>query len=140
MTKTSEGYHIFAAAIAAKFLPEWGVKHHEAVTLLIRDIANPSSSDPFFPVFRHKVKRSISRQDRQTPVFAYSPTYRYCRRNPACLMSQALEREVRLYAINARGNSEYLGALYVWAFLVRSAFILSATTTTHRTYTRHYFS
>eukprot|EP00903_Cladosiphon_okamuranus_P009961 g9449.t1 len=48
------GYHIFAAAIAAKFFPEWGVKHHEAVTLLIRDIANPSSSDPFFPEFRHK--------------------------------------------------------------------------------------
>ncbi|CAN0521338.1 unnamed protein product, partial [Laminaria digitata] len=49
-----KGYHIFAAAIAARFFPEWGVKHHEAVTLLIRDIANPSSSDPFFPVFRHK--------------------------------------------------------------------------------------
>ncbi|CAN0000956.1 unnamed protein product [Ectocarpus sp. 4 AP-2014] len=48
------GYHIFAAAIVSKFFPDWGIKHHEAVTLLIRDIANPSSSDPFFPVFRHK--------------------------------------------------------------------------------------
>lgn len=55
LTVRSEGYHIFAAAIVAKYFPEWGVKHHEAVTLLIRDIANPSSSDPFFPVFRHKV-------------------------------------------------------------------------------------
>lgn len=51
----AKGYHIFAAAIVAKFFPTWGVKHHEAVTLFIRDIANPSSADPFFPVFRHKV-------------------------------------------------------------------------------------
>ena len=36
------------------------MKNHEAVTLLIRDIANPSSSDPFFPVFRHKVSRKIA--------------------------------------------------------------------------------
>ncbi|KAG5178337.1 hypothetical protein JKP88DRAFT_188690 [Tribonema minus] len=48
------GYHIYAAAVAAKFHPDWAMKYFEHVLLLVRDIANPSPSDPFFPLFRHK--------------------------------------------------------------------------------------
>ncbi|KAL7552098.1 hypothetical protein ACHAWF_015310 [Thalassiosira exigua] len=48
------GYHIYAAAVAARFDPEWGKRHFERVLLLIRDIANPSSEDEFFPAFRQK--------------------------------------------------------------------------------------
>lgn len=48
------GYHIYAAAILTKFDHKWGRKYHEHVLCLIRDIANPSESDPFFPMWRHK--------------------------------------------------------------------------------------
>lgn len=48
------GYHIYAAAIVAHFDPKWGRDHFEEVLLLIRDIANPSHEDTFFPTFRHK--------------------------------------------------------------------------------------
>jgi endo-1,3(4)-beta-glucanase len=48
------GYHIYAAAVVSKFNPDWMRKYHEHVLLLIRDIANPSTDDPFFPVWRHK--------------------------------------------------------------------------------------
>lgn len=48
------GYHIYAAAVVAHFDPEWGRTHFEEVLLLIRDIANPSVKDNFFPTFRHK--------------------------------------------------------------------------------------
>eukprot|EP00953_Heterococcus_sp_UTEX-ZZ885_P041600 21218-Heterococcus_DN1.PRE.1 len=48
------GYHIYAAAVAAIFYPDWAVEHYEPVLLMIRNIANPSPSDPFFPLFRHK--------------------------------------------------------------------------------------
>jgi endoglucanase Acf2 len=48
------GYHIYAAAILTKFDHAWGRKFHEHVLCLIRDIANPSESDPFFPMWRHK--------------------------------------------------------------------------------------
>ena len=48
------GYHIYAAAVAAHFDHDWGRKYHEHVLLLIRDIANPSAGDPYFPTWRHK--------------------------------------------------------------------------------------
>jgi endo-1,3(4)-beta-glucanase len=48
------GYHIHAAAVLSKFDHVWGRAWHEHVLLLIRDIANPSHSDPFFPTWRHK--------------------------------------------------------------------------------------
>ena len=48
------GYHIYAAAVVSHFDPVWGRDHFEQVLLLIRDIANPSSEDSFFPTFRHK--------------------------------------------------------------------------------------
>ena len=48
------GYHIYAAAVVSKYDPEWGRKYHEHVLLLVRDIANPSDEDQFFPKWRHK--------------------------------------------------------------------------------------
>ncbi len=48
------GYHIYATSIAAQFYPEWGIKTFEWYMSLIRDIANPSPSDIYFPMFRHK--------------------------------------------------------------------------------------
>ena len=48
------GYHIYAAAILSEFDREWGRTHFEEVLLLIRDIANPSVKDEFFPVYRQK--------------------------------------------------------------------------------------
>mmetsp|Transcript_31779 Transcript_31779/g.30301 ORF Transcript_31779/g.30301 Transcript_31779/m.30301 type:complete len:1026 (+) Transcript_31779:155-3232(+) len=48
------GYHIYAAAVAAKYDNNWGRKFHERILLLVRDIANPSGTDPYFPAFRHK--------------------------------------------------------------------------------------
>jgi endo-1,3(4)-beta-glucanase len=48
------GYHIYAAAVVSKFDANWGRKFHERVLLLVRDIANPSNDDPYFPTWRHK--------------------------------------------------------------------------------------
>ncbi len=48
------GYHIYAAAVLSKFDPKWGKEWHQHVLLLVRDIANPSDEDPFFPTWRHK--------------------------------------------------------------------------------------
>jgi Glycosyl hydrolase family 81 C-terminal domain len=48
------GYHIMAAAIVAHFDPEWGRQTFEQVLLLVRDIANPSEDDEFFPTWRQK--------------------------------------------------------------------------------------
>jgi endo-1,3(4)-beta-glucanase len=48
------GYHIFAAAVVAKFDHQWGRKHFQRALMLVRDIANPSTKDPFFPAWRHK--------------------------------------------------------------------------------------
>ena len=48
------GYIIYGAAIVAHYDPEWGREHFEDVLLLVRDIANPSSQDTYFPTFRHK--------------------------------------------------------------------------------------
>lgn len=46
------GYFIYAAAVILKFNPNWEMK--QRVLDLIRDIANPSSSDVYFPVTRMK--------------------------------------------------------------------------------------
>jgi hypothetical protein len=48
------GYHIGAAAVVAKLDPEWGLKWFDRIMLYVRDIANPSDDDEFFPQFRHK--------------------------------------------------------------------------------------
>jgi len=48
------GYHIYASAVVAHFDPKWGRDTFDKVLLYIRDIANPSSKDPFFTAFRHK--------------------------------------------------------------------------------------
>jgi len=48
------GYHIYGAAVAAHFDPEWGRRHFERVLLLIRDIANPTEKDKHFPTWRNK--------------------------------------------------------------------------------------
>lgn len=48
------GYHIYASAVLSKFDPAWGKQFYDRVMSLVRDVANPSSADPFFPTFRHK--------------------------------------------------------------------------------------
>lgn len=48
------GYHIYAAAVLSKFDSVWGRKFHQHVLLYIRDIANPSDEDIYFPTWRHK--------------------------------------------------------------------------------------
>ena len=48
------GYHIYAAAIVAEYDREWGRRNFEQVLLYVRDIANPSAKDKYFPKFRQK--------------------------------------------------------------------------------------
>lgn len=48
------GYHIYAAAVASKFDNKWAREYHQHVLTLVRDIANPSNGDNFFPKWRHK--------------------------------------------------------------------------------------
>ena len=48
------GYHIYAAAVVAKFDPFWGRKYYQHVMMLVRDISNPSDDDKYFPTWRHK--------------------------------------------------------------------------------------
>lgn len=48
------GYMITAAAVVAKHRPEWAREYYERVLLYIRDIANPSLDDEFFPMYRQK--------------------------------------------------------------------------------------
>ena len=47
------GYHVYAAAVAAKFRPGWARAHRERLLLPARDIASPTS-DGSFPAARHK--------------------------------------------------------------------------------------
>ena len=49
-----QGYHIYAFAVVAHFDNEWGKKYFEHGLVLIRDIANPSPLDEYFPQFRMK--------------------------------------------------------------------------------------
>eukprot|EP01111_Echinosteliopsis_oligospora_P017255 TRINITY_DN7411_c0_g1_i1.p1 TRINITY_DN7411_c0_g1~~TRINITY_DN7411_c0_g1_i1.p1 ORF type:complete len:880 (+),score=312.53 TRINITY_DN7411_c0_g1_i1:260-2641(+) len=50
------GYHLYAAAVIAKYDPSWLTQktYQSYVDELARDIGNPSSLDPFYPVSRHK--------------------------------------------------------------------------------------
>lgn len=47
------GYHILAAAYIAYLDKTWLAQNKEYVHSLIRDISNPSSSDPYFPAYRN---------------------------------------------------------------------------------------
>ena len=46
------GYFIHAAAIIGYLDPAWAIQNKDYVNALIRDVANPSSLDAHFPVFR----------------------------------------------------------------------------------------
>ncbi|KLO90617.1 Uncharacterized protein LW93_11038 [Fusarium fujikuroi] len=46
------GYFLHIAAVIAKYDPSWLAQHREYVTFFARDIINPSSADPFFPITR----------------------------------------------------------------------------------------
>ncbi len=46
------GYYVQTAAILRLLDPAWGEAKNDWVTLLLRDVANPSSDDPYFPMFR----------------------------------------------------------------------------------------
>lgn len=48
------GYHLYAAAVAAKFDPKWALQFVDDILLYVRDFANPVSNDPYFPPFRQK--------------------------------------------------------------------------------------
>jgi len=45
---------LYAAAVVAKFLPAVAVAQKDKVLLMVRDIANPSRDDRYFPQWRHK--------------------------------------------------------------------------------------
>ena len=47
------GYFLYAAAALAKGDPEFATRYQPGLLALVRDIANPSGSDPHFPRFRH---------------------------------------------------------------------------------------
>lgn len=49
-----QGYHIYAASTVAFFDDKWGKEQYDNVLLLIRDIANPSPDDKYFPTYRMK--------------------------------------------------------------------------------------
>jgi endo-1,3(4)-beta-glucanase len=46
------GYLLYAAGAVAKGDPAWAMQNQDLVINLVRDIANPSASDPYFPQFR----------------------------------------------------------------------------------------
>lgn len=50
------GYFIYAASVISKLDEDadraWSTKYKPYVDLLVRDVANPSASDPYFPVMR----------------------------------------------------------------------------------------
>ncbi|MDB5162467.1 MAG: uncharacterized protein JWO54_982 [Candidatus Saccharibacteria bacterium] len=48
------GYWIYAAAVLARNDATWRANNKAAIESLIRDIANPSHTDTYFPKFRHK--------------------------------------------------------------------------------------
>jgi endo-1,3(4)-beta-glucanase len=48
------GYHIYAAAVIAKYDPEWGKEFFDGILLYIRDIATPTPEDKFFTQYRQK--------------------------------------------------------------------------------------
>nr|XP_036586971.1 glycosyl hydrolase family 81 [Colletotrichum truncatum]KAF6797701.1 glycosyl hydrolase family 81 [Colletotrichum truncatum] len=46
------GYHILAAAAIAHLDPGWMQENRDYVNTLVRDVANPSTQDPYFPTWR----------------------------------------------------------------------------------------
>lgn len=48
------GYFIYSAAVLAKYRPSWEKQWRPQLLALIRDYANPSTADGFFPLTRHK--------------------------------------------------------------------------------------
>jgi len=48
------GYHLYAAAVIARNDPDWLAKNARYVNELARDIGNPSSLDPHYPISRMK--------------------------------------------------------------------------------------
>lgn len=48
------GYWIYAAAVVARNDAAWRSNNKAAIDSLVRDIANPSHTDTYFPKFRHK--------------------------------------------------------------------------------------
>ncbi|KAI9824472.1 MAG: hypothetical protein M1826_007335 [Phylliscum demangeonii] len=46
------GYFIHAAAVIGFLDPTWLPANQDWVNMLVRDVANPSEDDPYFPVFR----------------------------------------------------------------------------------------
>jgi endo-1,3(4)-beta-glucanase len=48
------GYFVYAAAVLGKRDREWLLERKEKILALVRDYANPSSADPYFPVTRNK--------------------------------------------------------------------------------------
>lgn len=47
------GYHILAAATIGYLDPEWMKQNKDYVNILVRDIANPSTKDKYFPLWRN---------------------------------------------------------------------------------------
>ena len=47
------GYFLYAAAVLAKYDGAWLEQYKESINLLARDIANPSSQDPYFTPYRY---------------------------------------------------------------------------------------
>lgn len=47
------GYHILAAATIAHLDPSWLKDNKDYVNTLVRDVANPSSKDKYFPIWRN---------------------------------------------------------------------------------------
>ena len=47
------GYHILAGAILGHLDPEWLEQNKEYVNMLVRDVANPSKKDKYFPLWRN---------------------------------------------------------------------------------------
>ena len=46
------GYHILAGAILGHLDPAWLEANKEYVNALVRDVANPSAEDKYFPMWR----------------------------------------------------------------------------------------
>lgn len=74
------GYHIYAAAVVSHLDPDWGKRFFERVLLLVRNIANPSADDTYFPVMRHKDPYQVSQLGLLFPSFLYCD---YCVSSPA---------------------------------------------------------
>ena len=66
-------YFIYAASIIAYLDPAWLPTHRDWVTTLIRDAANPSGDDPYFPVSLLVTRGTFSAQGPRRPSLNPSP-------------------------------------------------------------------